>query len=210
MEVKDFSLSIKAIEDSGEFRAVAAAYGVRDLQDDVIEAGAFRKAINEQGDGFPLLWAHDQARPIGLAKLEDSAKGPIVLGAIDKSDPDGSVAYKRVKSGMVRGVSIGFTLPNVDGVKYADGVRYIRELRLHEISVVSVPAQPAAQIIAVKQLGDAMRLMKTFDPAQLAPADLALLLSIDAELKRLIPKNGISVAMLSELSAFANELQARH
>lgn len=189
--------------ETGEFTGLGAVYGELDLQGDVIERGAFRKSINEQSDGYPLLWSHRQDTPVGLAKLEDDSKGLRVHGRIDRQDPDGEIAYQRVQKKLVKGLSIGYTVPNASAVKYAaDGTRYLSEVRLHEMSLVVVPAQPGAQILTVKQLGDATRLLKQFAGTQEAE-ELAELKRIEAEVKRLLANtepNGI-VAELKRLAA---------
>jgi HK97 family phage prohead protease len=187
MEIKDFSLKLKSIQDGGEFIALAAVYGVEDLQGDVIEKGAFTRAIDQQpAAGYPLLWSHRQDVPIGLAMLTDSERGPIVNGTIDRTDPEGEIAYQRAKKGVVRGVSIGFTIPNPAAVKYKGTTRHISELKLHELSLVAIPAQEGAQILSVKTLGDAARVLDGFPIERLGASEFEALRSIEAHVKRLL------------------------
>ena len=187
MEIKDFHFKLKALADAGTFTGLAAEFGVVDLQGDVLERGSFKRAIDQQGDGFPLLWSHRQDMPIGLAKLTDSERGPIVHGSIDLGDPDGARAFRRAKQGIVRGLSIGFDLPNSAAVRYtSEGTRHISELRLHEISLVSVPAQRGAQILEVRSLGDAARVIGGFDAERMGGPELAALRSIETHVKRLL------------------------
>jgi len=188
MENKDYSLRIKAMTEEGQFTAWAAKYGEVDLQNDVIEKGAFTRSINEAGAaGWPLLWAHDQAQPVGTALLVDHERGPLVEGLIDRDDPAGALAYQRLKKGLARGVSIGFLTPNPDAVKYdRDGVRHIHELKLMELSLVVIPAQPGATIVSVKTLGDAARVIGGFDAERMGGPELAALRSIETHVKRLL------------------------
>jgi len=210
MEVKDFQFSIKGIDDAGVFTGLAAIYGVEDLQGDIIERGAFSRAIAQQGAGFPLLWAHKQDVPIGLAKLSDSERGPTVHGTIDREDPDGQTAYRRVKSGVVKGLSIGFTIPNPTAVKYRESVRHLSEIKLHEISLVSVPAQPGAQVLEVRSLGDAARVLGGFDAERMGAAEISALRMIEKHLARLLPADpsaAVYPALLADLRGLAKELR---
>lgn len=209
MEIKDFSLKLKSIQDGGEFTAYAAVYGVEDLQGDVIEKGAFTRAIAQQpAGGYPLLWSHRQDVPIGLAMLADSDRGPLVNGTIDRTDPEGEIAYQRARKGVVRGVSIGFTIPNPAAIKYKGATRHISELKLHELSLVAIPAQEGAQILTVKSLGDAARILR-YLPAELDDAMLRELKGIqDAITKRLAPEapGGADSALLADVKALAAHL----
>jgi uncharacterized protein len=207
MEVKDFAWKLKALEDSGRFEGLAAVYGVEDLQGDVIEKGAFTRAISQQpAAGFPLLWAHDQAVPVGLAKLVDGDKGPVVHGEIDRGDVDGERAFQRAKKGVVRGLSIGFSLPNGDAVKYHGSTRHIHELRLHEVSLVAIPAQPGAMILTVKTLGDAARLLDKFPVDRMGAAEVEALEVIQKHVGRLLSASTTTApdpALLNDLRDLA-------
>lgn len=209
METKDFQLKVKELGETGEFTALAAVYGEKDLQDDVIERGAFTRAIAQQGDGYPLLWAHDQALPIGIAKFQDGTRGPLVTGTIDREDPDGEKAYKRVRKGIVKGVSIGFTIPNPDAITYTGGVRHIRELRLHELSLVAIPAQPGALITSVKSLADAVRVIDSL-PADLDERIMRELRGLQVAIQKRMgmdTSQAIDTALLADLKALALDLR---
>lgn len=210
MEIKDYTLKLKSgIDDTGRFTGFAAIYGEVDLQGDVIEKSAFKRAISQQGGGFPLLAAHRQETPIGIASLEDSERGPLVHGAIDLQDPDGAVWYRRVKNGLVRGLSIGFSVANPDTIAYIGGVRHIKELRLHEISLVSVPAQPGALITSVKSLADAVRVIDSL-PADLDERMMRELRGLQAAIQKRMgmdTSQAIDTALLADLKALALDLR---
>ena len=209
MENKDFGLKIKGLEGTGEFTAFAAVYGVEDLQGDIIERGAFTRVIAQQGTGYPLLWSHKQDVPIGVASLTDAEHGPLVNGHIDRTDPDGEIAYQRARKGVVRGISIGFTLPNADAIKYKGATRHIHELRLHELSLVAIPAQTGATILEVRSLGDAARVIGGFDAERMGGPELAALRSIETHVKRLLEGHhepAPDTAILSDLRDLAGLL----
>jgi len=176
------------MSEEGQFTAWAAKYGEVDLQNDVIERGAFTRTINEAGAaGWPLLWSHDQGQPVGTAKLVDHDRGPLVEGLIDRTDPSGALAYSRLKKGLARGISVGFLTPNPDAVRYdGDGVRHIHELKLLELSLVVIPAQPGARIITVKTLSDAARILDLCQAEGLGSCEFNALATIQKHVARLM------------------------
>lgn len=186
METKDFSLKIKSIEDSGEITAHAAIYGVEDLQRDVIEKGAFTRAISQQGSGIPFLWSHRQDMPIGTATLQDSDRGPLMKGMIDLEDPDGQRAHQRAKRGIVKGVSICFDIPNQDSITWKGPVRHIHEVRMHEISLVAIPAQPGARILSVKSVAEAARFFDGLTDERVGGEELEALKVIQKHVNKLL------------------------
>jgi Escherichia/Staphylococcus phage prohead protease len=150
METTNFRLSIKSVSDAagmGTFSGIASTYGNLDLQDDVVEQGAFTKSLREKNGEFPLLWQHDLRNPIGIVKARDSVRGLEVSGELVLETEKGREAYALLKKGVVRGLSIGF-----DIVKHAyhNTVRHLQEIRLHEISLVTIGANPAALVATVK------------------------------------------------------------
>src|SRR5437016_13791524 len=124
MQTRDFSLKLtmKSLDDSGTFVGLASPYGrPADMVGDIIEPGAYKQAIASQGAGVPLLWSHLQSEPLGLAKVSDSAAGLVVNGSLVMSDPAAQRAYAHLKAGSIKGLSIGYTLPNGAGkVTYND------------------------------------------------------------------------------------------
>jgi HK97 family phage prohead protease len=212
MCTRDFSLKVKALSEEGAFTGMAVVYGDRDLQDDVIEPGAFKAAIAMQGKGYPLLWAHKQDQPIGLVRIEDAREGLAVQGQLLLEDPAAQRAHMHMKAGSMKGLSIGYLPPRSPGkVAYRDdGARVLKELQLFEISLVSVPAQPRALISSVKSLGDVRLVLKSLKDGDVDADVIGELLEIDRELRRLLVGNDPAeqkALMLSELRAFDEELR---
>lgn len=192
MLTRDFPLKLKALDDSGAFTGYASTYGPpADMVGDIVERGAFSQSIAQQGKGYPLLWAHDQASPIGIAKVSDSRNGLVCEGSLVLADPLAQRAYAHLKAGSVKGLSIGFTLPSDDRkvVHSPDGTRSLREVRLHEISLCAIPANPRAQVTGVKSLGDIERLLRSVRASDVNGDTLRDLRGIDAELRRLLRKD---------------------
>lgn len=144
------SLEIKEISAEGYFEGMLSPYGNVDEGNDVVEAGAYTKTLQEQGNTRPLLWQHDPATPIGLLTLEDRPNGLWCKGQLLIDDPHAQRAYRYIKARIVKGLSIGF-----ESVKDAieNGVRKLKELKLYEGSIVTFPMNTLALISAVKGLG---------------------------------------------------------
>jgi HK97 family phage prohead protease len=144
---QNFKFQVKEIGDKGSFVGMGAVYGNRDLGDDIIVPGAFTKTIAERGNEVPLLWQHDSREPIGMARLKDSEKGLIVEGELVLDSPVAQKAYALLKAGVLKGLSIGYDTitEKMDG-----GVRYLKELKLWEMSLVTFPMNERALVATVK------------------------------------------------------------
>jgi len=183
--VKDFHLKVKAVGDAGTFTGYAATYGNLDLVGDRIAPGAFAKSIQDQGNGYPLLWSHSQSEPLGIGQISDSTAGLVVNAKMVMADPAAKRALAHLKAGSVRGLSIGFQVPEGrNKSEYQDdGSRVLKEIRLHEISLVACPANPLATVTSVKSLQDVSRVLGSLDPGAV---DKKSLLQLSATLKRLL------------------------
>ena len=159
METRDFSLKLKSVTDEGTFSGLASTYGNTDLQGDIIQPGAYTRTLASQpASGLPLLWGHDALQPLGTAIMTDSKMGLVVNGKLLLADPNAARALLHMKSGAIRGLSIGFDIPDPASVAYDDmGRRILSQLRLFEVSIVACPANPMAQITNVKSLAQAER-----------------------------------------------------
>lgn len=146
-----FQLEVKAVDEAGVFEGLASTYGNIDHVKDVVVRGAFDDSLASRGNEIPILWAHDQANPVGLGVLNDSAKGLIIRGTLDLDVQAGRDAHSRLKKRIVRGLSIGYNVPE-GGAEYKDGTRRLKRIDLHEVSLVAVPCNDQARIISVKSM----------------------------------------------------------
>ncbi len=177
--MKTFStqLELKKLDpERGTFEGYGSTFnGPPDSYGDVIERGAFSKSLAawKQKDRLPaLLWMHQMANPIGkwLEMREDDfglwVRGQILVSAGELERR----AFEHLKAGSVSGLSIGFTLP-AGGASFdaKAGTNRLKQIDLHEVSIVTIPANDAARIDAVKcsprdferQLRDVLGLSKT-------------------------------------------------
>lgn len=154
MDALQFELK-RLTTDEGTFRGLAATWQL-DRHGDVIERGAFAKSLAAwaaRGARVPLLWQHDHAEPIGaLRKATETDEGLDVEGELVLALSNAKRAHALAKSGALA-MSIGFTIPK-GATETRSGVRFIREIDLAEVSLVSVPANPGAVVREVKSARD--------------------------------------------------------
>jgi len=147
LPLEDFE--IKAGDGGWTFTAYASTFGNKDHGGDVIQPGAFKSTLTNPNRDRPLLWQHQQGEPIGreLSIAEDK-KG--LLGTWEIIDTArGADAYKLLKRGVIRSMSIGYIPKTFDFTDGGDG-RVLKEIDLLENSVVSVPMNDQARVQSVK------------------------------------------------------------
>lgn len=136
------------MNEKGVFTGYASIFGNIDENDDVVERGAFKRTLDHGGGQVPVLWQHDIREPIGVGlEMMEDERGLWVKSAINLDTQRGKEAYSLLKQGALKGLSIGYTVIK-DSIE--KGVRYIKEIRLWEISIVTFPANPEALISDVK------------------------------------------------------------
>jgi HK97 family phage prohead protease len=135
-----------AAGDDGAITAIAWPFGVADRVGDMIEPGAF-KGVNLP---MPMLFGHDQNDPVGVWETAtEKADGLHLAGRLLVDDlPRAKEVRALVKSGAVRGVSIGFVTRKA--AKRPGGGRNISSLELLEASLVSLPMHPGARVTSAK------------------------------------------------------------
>jgi HK97 family phage prohead protease len=156
MELKRVSLpfEIKEVKEDGTFSGVASVYGVEDLGGDVIEKGALRKTIAENPN-VPVLWQHDMTEVIGMGEVKEWQNKILLTGSLDLEDGMAMKAYRKLKNGLIKGLSIGYqtvkaTYEEIEESGRTRFVRHVQELKLWEVSIVTFPMLPAAQVTRVK------------------------------------------------------------
>jgi HK97 family phage prohead protease len=178
VEYKTIALAdyeLKAGSDGWSFTAYASTFGNRDHGGDIIQKGAFQKTLKDPNRDRPLLWQHMMSEPIGSEiSLREDSKG--LLGQWELVDTQrGADAYKLLKKGVVRSMSIGY-MPTA--FEFDDGgeTRILNEIDLLENSVVSIPMNDQARIQTVKHICTTCE-SKAADYTTLNFADLSKLLA---------------------------------
>lgn len=148
MDRKDFQFEVKSLGDSGSFVGLASVYGNVDLGGDLVEAGAFRDTL-QSSDRVPALWQHRTDEPVGYFKLRDTPEGLEAQGQLLLDIQRAKEAYSLMKNGVIRGLSIGYVVPN-GGSRMINGVRHLKQIILKEISLVTFPMNELASVASVK------------------------------------------------------------
>ncbi|UWF67079.1 MULTISPECIES: HK97 family phage prohead protease [unclassified Brucella] len=151
LDMKRAALAVEEVEIDGSFSGYASVFGLPDLGNDVIEQGAFARALKERGaSGVRMLWQHDAAEPIGVwTQIREDARGLYVEGRLAKGVARAREALELMRSGGLDGLSIGFR--TVRARKDArTGLRHITQADLWEISVVTFPMLPQARVTGIK------------------------------------------------------------
>lgn len=141
-----FEVKSDSLDDMGTFVGFANVYGNEDLVGDVVDRGAFTKTIAERPT-VKILFNHNPNCPIGLGTLEDSDIGLVLKGRLNLDTQLGREVYSNLRLGILDSLSIGYEV-----VKKATeaGLRHLKEVKVYEVSVVTFPANPMAQIVGVK------------------------------------------------------------
>lgn len=141
-------LEIKGMDDDARIITGVASTLSPDRVDDVmVPAGATFKLP------IPLLWQHNPNQPIGLVtKAKVTAAGIEIVAEIAKGVSDEiEDAWRMIKSGLVRGLSIGFKGLKWEPIPKSYGRKYLK-WEWWELSAVTIPANAEATITSVKSV----------------------------------------------------------
>lgn len=151
---------IDADEKAGIIKGYGSYFGNKDSDNDVIMKGAYKKTIAENGDRVKYLYQHDMNQPIGkMTELYEDDKGLVFVAEIAKTQL-GKDVVELMKSGVITENSVGI-MPIQKTNK--DGFREINEVKLYEISAVTLAANDQAKILDVKGNIDVEKLAKRYD-----------------------------------------------
>lgn len=124
----------------------ASLFWAKDLNDDVVAAGAFAESLAKTGPrGVKMLHGHDAGEPVGVwDEVREDARGLWVRGRISGDTARGRMTAALVRTGALDGLSIGFRTRRARG----DGgrLRVLSEVELWEVSIVTFPMLPGARL----------------------------------------------------------------
>lgn len=124
----------------------AAIFDRPDRGGDVVRAGAFARSLKRGRGAVPLLWQHDQARPVGrIEYLREDKRGLRVIARLS-AGAAGRKAAALLKEGRVAGLSFGYRVNRSSG----EAPRALEDVELVEVSLVSTPMQPKARVHAME------------------------------------------------------------
>jgi len=123
------------------FAGYAAVFDRVDRGGDVVRAGAFAASLRA-GQPVPLLWQHRPGAVVGVIEtLAEDARGLRVVARVMHR-----VAAGLVARGALTGLSFGYRVIAARG----ENPRELLGLDLAEVSLVAVPMQALARVIAVE------------------------------------------------------------
>lgn len=107
---------------------------------------------------LPLLWQHRSDEPIGhVVQAKVTKKGIEVVAEIAAGVTDEiERAWKLIKGGLVRGLSIGFRGLDTENIPNSWGIKF-NEWEWLELSAVTIPANAEATITSLKSIDSAIR-----------------------------------------------------
>lgn len=149
----DFNFDVKNISDDDNFftfEGLASTFE-EDLDGDIINPGAFSASIQKR---MPvILYQHNVDEPVGVTdEIRETREGLFIKARMPKDDSlvSGRI-IPQMRVGSLSKMSIGFRVSRED-MQMIDGVRNISKVDLHEISIVTFPANPGASIQSFKSL----------------------------------------------------------
>lgn len=150
------AITIKSVsEDAREITGMASTPAL-DRVKDIVEPTGLTFA-----DDAPLLLNHNHEQPVGTVKFgTPTNKGLPFTAIIAKVAEAGVVkdrtdeAWHSVKSGLIKGVSIGFIPSEYESLGKDKGTRFMKAA-VHELSLVAIPCNPEAVITAFKSMAAA-------------------------------------------------------
>ena len=151
---------IDADEKAGIVKGYASVFNNVDSDNDIIKSGAYKKTIAENGRRVKYLYQHDMDKPIGkMVHLEEDEKGLVFEAQIAKTQL-GIDVIELIKAGVITENSVGILPIQKEMV---NGRREINEVKLYEVSAVTLAANDQAMILDVKGNVDPNKVIKRYD-----------------------------------------------
>lgn len=161
-----YALELKSLAADGTFAGYASVFDVLDSQRDIMRRGAFAVTLKARKYPVQLLWQHQWEAPIGvISQIFEDQHGLYVEGRLLMGVAKAQEAYALLKAGVIRGLSIGFTVQksrrNPD-----NGARELLAVELFEVSLVTLPANEVATVTVVKAFDPLAGLMAAMQRAE--------------------------------------------
>lgn len=175
---KSATFTTKAVnEEKRMVEGYASVFSNLDSDRDRLMKGAFGRTIKEWGpegkNRIKLVSQHNINKPVAkIVELKEDAKG-LYMKAQFGTHQDGDDHYRMVKEGILTEFSIGFVGTSKEDNEY--GGLDFKEVKLYEVSLVTVAANDEALVTAYKSLSEES------DPTNIQRLDglLALAKSMD-------------------------------
>ncbi len=142
-------------ESQGIIKGMGSVFGNVDSDGDIMEKGAFTKTLQESSHKgrIKYLYQHRLDQPIGVFKeINETTKGLEFVAQIALKTKLGEDVFEMMKAGLLTENSVGFKTIKQEYDKKSK-LNYIKEVKLYEISAVTLAANPLAFINEVKEEG---------------------------------------------------------
>jgi len=151
---------VDADSKAGIVKGYASVFDNKDSDNDIIRRGAYSKTIAENGSRVKYLYQHDMSKPLGkMVHMEEDAKGLLFEAKIADTTL-GKDVVELIKAGVITENSVGILpIQKEDKGDY----REIKEVRLFEVSAVTLAANDQAMILDVKGNYDQEKILKRYD-----------------------------------------------
>lgn len=150
LQFKNFE--IKSYKEDGEdfvIEGYGAVFGNIDSVGDVIEKGAFAKTLSERKERIAFCLQHNIHEPVG--KILDIKEDDTGLWLKCKLSASEGKVITKVKEGILKEMSIGYrTINSRSEVRNGQDIEVLTEIKLFEISLVTVAANPLAIVTGMK------------------------------------------------------------
>lgn len=152
-KVLSFELEAKASSGSDEqnygyFEGYGSVFNVVDSYREAVDKGAFVESLKKK---MPKLLIQHSSGMVGGKFLEarEDEKGLYLRGQLNLKVQHAREAYELIKDGSFSGMSIGFQVQEEEQDK-TTGVTHLKKVDLWEVSLVTFPANEAANVERVK------------------------------------------------------------
>ncbi|MFP4538478.1 MAG: phage major capsid protein [Dichotomicrobium sp.] len=146
-------LEIKQVDEDRRVITGIATTPTPDRLGDIVEPDGAEFSLP-----IPLLWQHEHDQPIGhVTDAKVTEDGIEVVAKLERIDEPGTLkdrldeAWQSIRSGLVRGLSIGFRAVETANIEDSFSLRFIKWMWL-ELSAVTIPANAEATIATVKSI----------------------------------------------------------
>lgn len=141
-------------ESQGLVKGMGSVFGNVDSDGDIIVKGAYTKTIKENRDRIKYLYQHRLDQPIGTMKeLNETNDGLEFVAQLATKTQLGKDVMEMIKAGVITENSVGFATVK-ESFDKEKAVNYIKEVKLYEISAVTIAANPLAVIEDIKSGGE--------------------------------------------------------
>jgi uncharacterized protein len=147
-EVRTNQIEMRAEGDGRTFTGYAALFNEPSLPlpfTEYIRPGAFKRSLQSR-NRMMLLWNHDTSNPLastrnGSLKLEEDARGLKVTATLPQTSLANDLSVL-IREGVIDSMSFGFSVKR-DTWSQDGQTRYLEDVTLYEVSLVSTPAYEA-------------------------------------------------------------------